>query len=534
MVASGIPTHTQKLGSKLIAFVLNTTEDRVNGVIGGTASLDSCENQVVETLEATLFQVVNQGVNDGIFESQDLTRLLTINTLDGQNPLTALRQSICPVTPYTRADDDVEVALAKLCEECFPFTLLPRDIWDIGIIRPMLPFLLHSDALSAFVEAVMKDKTLLRLFPDDHIDRYTTSRTVYTSFGAGASFQLCFLHRNLISAAIGVTQVSGKLELLDLQDAAIEMLRNLRKIARGEAVKLPVVEIFDLCGVSHERKALKSGWSFSGIPRDFLKVLRPEARPYFVSDDKILGCMSIRDVDFSVFVAPAGAQQQTDAKWPVADNLLGDHHILVSAATGLALDRDDATAARRRATITFDPICGIGQTWSTINATIADHHFCTSTEREKIEELLEKLTAEKLDKIRIAIRRYVTSIVARYDAEDSLIDAVIGLENLFGARAEIAQSVSFGTSHLLGTGAKERKTIFDDVKRIYNYRSQIVHGTSPSGKEVFDMRSKAVSYLRRCILSLIDGRQDLLQVKGAERVRELVLEDKNQRRPSQA
>jgi hypothetical protein len=55
---------------------------------------------------------------------------------------------------------------------------------------------------------------------------------------------------------------------------------------------------------------------------------------------------------------------------------------------------------------------------------------------------------------------------------------MIALENLYlkGENLELKYKLAMRISHLLAKGPKGRKKIFEDVKKAYNDRSDIVHG----------------------------------------------------------
>ncbi|MFC8586055.1 hypothetical protein ACFUGD_16105 [Streptomyces sp. NPDC057217] len=81
--------------------------------------------------------------------------------------------------------------------------------------------------------------------------------------------------------------------------------------------------------------------------------------------------------------------------------------------------------------------------------------------------------------LNIAIRRMVSACNGRYSPSDSLLDAVLAWENMFSGTPETVLRVCGAMASLLAPGGYEdRRALYERVKKIYNARSQIVHGKS--------------------------------------------------------
>jgi hypothetical protein len=120
-------------------------------------------------------------------------------------------------------------------------------------------------------------------------------------------------------------------------------------------------------------------------------------------------------------------------------------------------------------------------------------------------------------KLDIAVRRTLSAATERADPTDGLIDAVIAWENLFGSGSgESTLRVSASVAWLLGTNAPERAAIRDQVKKIYDLRSKVVHGSRALGsKEATDRRSEAVDLTLRTLRTIFRDRRDLLTCKDS-------------------
>ena len=493
-------------------------------MLNGELSLTDEESAVVQTCEATLAQIAQGRQGNQVLEYHDIMALTSNLSANERSMFSELRLPL--VERDDLPSDAAERALSDICAECFPFTLLPNNSVDRFPGALDFPHFFGTKKLAAFLEAVRADPSIMKIFPDGAPSDLSHSQYIYTSFGRGLALQLCMLHSNIVRAAVALMHMNGKSSVADLRVKAIEMLRALRRLAEGEDIQLPVVETYDLMGLPVGAEISVGDGILKAIPDDFIKSIPSSARPANDGDKNILGCMLIREVTFSTFLAPDDFEREPGDDWPLKKTEFGeDDFDVVSLATGLALDETKATAARPRATITIDPLYGIGQSWSASMVSLGTHHLATDAECKRVQQLLDLIEGLDTKPIQIAAKRFIGASINRNDVEDSLIDAVVGLESLFGARAEIAFHVSSGVSLLLGKDVDEREELFDSTKRIYDARSKIVHGSQKDLKkiDVPAVRKRALSDLKRCLGTLIETRQDLLDLDTATRVRTLVL-----------
>jgi Apea-like HEPN len=122
-------------------------------------------------------------------------------------------------------------------------------------------------------------------------------------------------------------------------------------------------------------------------------------------------------------------------------------------------------------------------------------------------EAIRRLTAAvpKLnDEFPIAVSRF-TSTTERQSPTDRLIDASIGLENLFlqGTNDELSFRLALRAAWLLGQSANERREIFGELKKVYDSRSRVVHGgvQAPAEPAIVDA---AVDSLRRVLRKIAE------------------------------
>lgn len=99
-----------------------------------------------------------------------------------------------------------------------------------------------------------------------------------------------------------------------------------------------------------------------------------------------------------------------------------------------------------------------------------------------VSSLFNKILLSKENKLEIALKRYYKSLM-RQEEEDIILDLIIALEILLGdnEKSEITHKLALRLSVLIcrynNANEQDPLTIFKNVKKIYAYRSSIVHGS---------------------------------------------------------
>lgn len=122
----------------------------------------------------------------------------------------------------------------------------------------------------------------------------------------------------------------------------------------------------------------------------------------------------------------------------------------------------------------------------------------------RINKLRNKSIFNHLD---LAIRRF--HLAYSGDIQDRFLDHMIALEFLYvGQNQELTYKLALRGAYLLGHNKMERTKIFNDIKRGYEIRSQIVHGNrNPAREELQKIIPKTEEYLRNSLqiyLTLLD------------------------------
>lgn len=118
-----------------------------------------------------------------------------------------------------------------------------------------------------------------------------------------------------------------------------------------------------------------------------------------------------------------------------------------------------------------------------------------------------QLAAES-EKFRLALESAIDWRFAK-EPRSAVARLWVGIEALFGIKAEqVYRIAAYSASLLSGRGA-ERVAIFSRVKKLYNTRSKIVHGESLPDEQISDAMSDSF-YLLKDLLVLLISRGNLL------------------------
>jgi len=138
---------------------------------------------------------------------------------------------------------------------------------------------------------------------------------------------------------------------------------------------------------------------------------------------------------------------------------------------------------------------------------------------KEIGKIFTKLMEIKESEIHIAANR-LNLCYLRESEEDNILDAIIGLETLISDDnlSEMTYKLSIRLGALSMISKPEGKNpfqVFKEIKKIYSYRSAIVHGSSDKNKKKkeksfsdnpeLSISSNAVEYLRMALIVLIEN-----------------------------
>ncbi|MFH1015394.1 MAG: hypothetical protein V1771_00140 [Chloroflexota bacterium] len=121
--------------------------------------------------------------------------------------------------------------------------------------------------------------------------------------------------------------------------------------------------------------------------------------------------------------------------------------------------------------------------------------------RKFLKAIFDEVRIGHLHDLDIALSRFSKSYYGVN--EDRLIDQTIALESLYIADdKELRYKLALRTAFFIGT-VETRERIFNDIKKVYDLRSDIVHGTNADRPTLNELLPKNEDYLRQSLRKFI-------------------------------
>jgi Apea-like HEPN len=134
----------------------------------------------------------------------------------------------------------------------------------------------------------------------------------------------------------------------------------------------------------------------------------------------------------------------------------------------------------------------------------------------------ERIARADLSHVEIAVDRILRAL---WEVEwtESLIDAVIAWESLLGTRTETMFRVTAALAVLCEDNPQHRQTLRNELQRVYDARSRLVHGDQPEGP-LHEYCPRAIATALEALRRLIRDRPDLLGLaRSSARAERLLL-----------
>jgi len=304
----------------------------------------------------------------------------------------------------------------------------------------------------------------------------------------------------------------------DLVEETAVQLRRLRELVRGEEVQYPALSLFGGVGIAPGVEVALP-WGVLTHPSEWANTWADWSR----SD-----LMLISQVPIRVAVVEPGENPWPPPDMPKPSELPNERLDRLEHRTTLTLLL--ALGGKPGAGLLWRTVLGplFGQGSSTMGGTPrplfgAQAHIdvAAADAVARWGLIVDERHERKLD---IAVDRLISSVTARHDPGDALIDAVIALEAMFAGtdQGELTFRIAAALAALLEpVDANLREAIFHEARDIYAARSKIVHGRGPPSPEAGALRNRAFELGRRALAVLYEDRPELLGDDG--RARRLIL-----------
>jgi hypothetical protein len=192
----------------------------------------------------------------------------------------------------------------------------------------------------------------------------------------------------------------------------------------------------------------------------------------------------------------------------------------------LAVERDAVPVLVPTWSLFIEPISQGGSVGLSDPQSFAKRHptALTDSEASAWRDWIRRLDTTDLSRFGVAPARLIRAVAERRDPFDSLIDAVICWESMFGGDKEMTLRVSSAMARLLRPSGPERRASRKRLGEIYELRSRVVHGTDTKRSLVQEASKEAISYAVEAFKFILADRRDLINMSGAERSVTILME----------
>jgi len=374
------------------------------------------------------------------------------------------------------------------------------------------------------IDAIMNDASMSKLFNQVGENDMDTRCKYMASTGSGGVFQLAVFPDTLVANAYELMKLRGDISQEALLLAVKETVRMLREIGEGNQIKVPAFIGFHNVGFDDFYELDIETGKLRAYNDEILSLLPNEARPATLGgENKVLGLLLEYKYPYKVRLD----QQGDYGRWPPeleqARKQLDKAKENLSFTLALAIDRSPPVGITQAWTLVFDPLCrGTSMSWSQRARSPMPHHLLKQQDREAVIYWSKMVNEKEDEKIRLAIRRILSSINERMNPIDGFIDSIIAWENLFGGNAELSYRISVSIAKLLAESQEDRLEIQSKAVKYYTERSKIVHGVKEVTYEVATQkRDECLKIALDVVKKLYEEHHDLLA--DADRSKKLAL-----------
>jgi Apea-like HEPN len=355
------------------------------------------------------------------------------------------------------------------------------------------------------------------------------------STGASGGVQLSSAASSILTASWGLAKFNCTQPTLhDLISAIPETLEQARKsFKRGKCTALGIASLSGVAMPRGVRLNLKRGFARAADLDDhpyMIRLLHGGAQVAALPDGTDVRVHDVGDIvlggHFPVRVLVGGSRDLESAESLTSYEYLQEKITQFRLAFLLSW-KDSSPPALVPAwsyfVEAFDPV---GK-WSWNDLPLYVNKTPTLLSGEQVDAWqywMEKVERINFDKLGQAPVRVLRASAERRDPCDSLVDAVIAWESLFGTESEITFRVSASIARFLSPPGKGRTDSRRRVAEIYHLRSRIVHGVRVAPPDADKAGREAISIAIDCIRKIIAERPDMVKMTSVERSTNILLE----------
>jgi hypothetical protein len=400
--------------------------------------------------------------------------------------------------------DGVHGPLPEFARDWFPVGPSTDDAFLIGLQRRAMIVGTPNQAMEALASALMADDRLR--IPDEG----AKEGLMLDSGSSAVEVNATTMARSILATSYSIAYLQGvDLTSPEFNDLAHSSLYNIYRARRSEPVM--ALDVVGLAGFTiRDAKLIDTPW---GRLRSLSESPPAPLSPFQVAASAVL----LRPRSQAVKFVSKG--EHTPAEWrdPWAEPQQDAAYFMF--ATALASEVDAPSAASLRWITTFDGVSLSRQTMFEANAL---DRWPRPASAQAVSDW-STLVAERQSNLQVSMGRILMATTSRVHPEDRLIDAVTCWENMFGTRQETAFRVTSSIAILLESGVADRRSLWERLRKCYDLRSRIVHGSQADTPTVEAQAQFATVIALRCLRRLYELGGQWLTVTSEERSKRVTL-----------
>jgi hypothetical protein len=497
-----------------------------------TSQCTTQQMEVLSTLVSIRAMLLQQ---DDFVRRANLASVVTSVQPGNTRTLAIEMRATCGGNPATDVDsgDRVFDLLRGCALILYPALLLQRKQEDFFFLQSTIGTVTarvgDDDEL---LREIVCDPELKLLFPHylnqdfssaTRSELMSVSSLISTSDGQTRSVGLFLVPAIVLSAARLRTLLHEEEDVDSLIRSVNEVLSELRAIARGKEVGIPVmlglsnieieagVEIKSELGILRRRRDSDDRYMFIGsVPSSCILISQMPFK--ILSKDANLGS----EDDFEQVISKAQLKNKSGREaWQKSLDKISN---LQRMALLLSRSEKPYLSAVHSGLAIFDPLSQQAlRYWNGVFVSGQPAATVEPGEVDRIVEWSNKLLKNHPANLDVGLRRIVSAVGSRVDPVDALVDAVLSWENMFSGNPETTFKVCGSIANLIGeTDFQSRLSMFNSLRAIYTMRSSIVHGHDPEPgmSEIMAAADKAIEVAILSYRKLHDS-PDLLQAKNS-------------------
>lgn len=489
-----IPSYIKRMGYEFFCYIFNIDEQEAKKILNGVVE-ESAKILVLKAFIEYCDERRLKAIDSGAMEL-NVVLDLQLWFYGEKHIFNFWREQFGGKGCDISTSDPVVESVSKIALAIYPQLLIRFNGDDHGFDRLFFhKTIMHLPENDRLLELIRNDEQLVAsLFPSLNPSSITPQTPVKSQF---------YLFRALPTVLIKNIACLFKFKGGEGEGALLNCVEYTINLLRGESLQVngsvPFFIGFKNIGFSGEESVdLFSGAikSYNAGLYDFLSAKhRPDSLDtgfVYENESMHLKDNSLNQAEFDSIVE--------HIKWTFA----------------LSIERTPPVGVRPSWSYCFDPLSfnpGIyGYMWP---RSPRPAYQITRSDLDVITEWSKKISVQNCSYIHTAIRRTIMSINEREYSIDAFIDAVISLECLFGANAELSFRISVAVSKLLASSADDRLAMNAKVKKIYDERSKVVHGVKElTQDEAEEKWEQAIDIVLRVFRTLYTQYPELIEDKN--------------------